>query len=87
MKLLVYILALISVSSSAFAGTKSHVPGSHDGTYTGSDGGNHRGGHYTTFTLGITTVIVREVLHIKDETPNSCRLSETDSLATVEVAS
>jgi hypothetical protein len=52
MKLLLNILALIALSSSAFAGAKSHVPGSRDGTYSGSTGSSHRGGHYSNIHTG-----------------------------------
>jgi hypothetical protein len=52
MKLLT-VLALITLSAiSAFAGNKSHVPGSRDGTYVGSTGSSHKGSHYVNPSTG-----------------------------------
>jgi len=52
MKLLT-VLTLMTLSAiSAFAGNKSHVSGSRDGTYVGSTGPNHKGSHYVNPRTG-----------------------------------
>ena len=38
--------------SPVFAGNKSHVPGSRDGTYVGPTGSSHKGSHYVNPNTG-----------------------------------
>jgi hypothetical protein len=52
MKLLLNILALITLASSGLAGSKSHVPGSGDGTYVGSSASSHKGSYYVNPNTG-----------------------------------
>jgi hypothetical protein len=45
-KFLLNTFALLALGCTAFAGNKSHVPGSRDGNYYGGTGSSHYGGHY-----------------------------------------
>jgi len=52
MKILSVLAFTVLTAFSALAGNKSHVPGSGDGAYVGSNGSSHKGSQYVNPNTG-----------------------------------